>query len=117
MPYNEDLSGVNMNQLTVRGIDDDLKSCILRLAEREGISMNRAALKLLRKGARVENLARPIDWGNVKKWNGLGHAPEDAETPDSGLQFLAGTWTREEAAEFDAIIEEMFETIDEHMWQ
>ena len=36
----------------------------------------------------------------------------------SGLaQFLAGTWTREEAAEFDAIIEEMFETIDEHMWQ
>ena len=106
-----------MSQLTVRGIDDELNSCILRLAQREGISTNQAALKLLWKGARVENMVSPVDWGNVKKWTGSGNAAEDAETSDSGLQLLARTWTREEADEFDAIIEEMCETIDEQMWQ
>ena len=40
-----------MNQLTVRGFGDELGESIRRLAQREGISLNQAALKLLRKGA------------------------------------------------------------------
>ena len=40
-----------MNQLTVRGFDDELNDHLQRLARREGISLNKAALKLLRKGA------------------------------------------------------------------
>ena len=40
-----------MKQLTVRGFDDDLERSIRQLARREGISLNQAALKLLRRGA------------------------------------------------------------------
>ena len=31
-----------MNQLTIRGFDDELNETIRQLAEREGISLNRA---------------------------------------------------------------------------
>ena len=40
-----------MNQLTVRGFDDELAERIRRLAKQDGTSLNQAALKLLRKGA------------------------------------------------------------------
>ena len=40
-----------MHQLTVHGFDDELSAAVRRLAKREGISLNQAALKLLRKGA------------------------------------------------------------------
>ena len=38
-----------MNQLTVRGFDDELAERIRRVAKRDGTSLNQAALKLLRK--------------------------------------------------------------------
>ena len=41
----------NVNQLTVRGFDDELSAAMQGLARREGISLNQAALRLLRKGA------------------------------------------------------------------
>lgn len=40
-----------MKQLTVRGFDDELTRRIRQLASRKGISLNRAALRLLRRGA------------------------------------------------------------------
>lgn len=40
-----------MSQITVRGIDDELSACLHRLAEREGLSLNQAALRLLPRGA------------------------------------------------------------------
>ena len=40
-----------MKQLTIRGFDEDLDRAIRQLARRDGISLNRAALKLLRRGA------------------------------------------------------------------
>ena len=40
-----------MQQLTIRGFDKELVSRIRRLADREGISLNKAVLKLLRRGA------------------------------------------------------------------
>ena len=42
---------IGMNQLTIRGFDDELASRIRQLATREGISLNRAVLRLLRRGA------------------------------------------------------------------
>ncbi|WP_420636072.1 hypothetical protein [Candidatus Palauibacter sp.] len=44
-----------MKQLTVRGLGDDLTSAIRRLANRDGTSLNRAAVKLLRRGAGLED--------------------------------------------------------------
>ena len=87
-----------MNQLTVRGFDDDLSASLRRLARREGISLNQAALKLLRKGA------------------GLTDGAGRADTVGSSLDHLIGTWTAEEADEFDSALED-FETIDEAAWK
>ncbi len=36
-----------MDQLTVRGLDDDLSAAIRGLAKQEAISVNQAALRLL----------------------------------------------------------------------
>ena len=46
-----------MNQLTVRGFDDELSDRLRGLARREGISLNQAALRLLRKGAGLPTAA------------------------------------------------------------
>ena len=87
-----------MNQLTVRGFDDELTEHIRRLAKRDGISLNQAALKLLRKGA---GLADPL---------------RRADTVGSSLDHLIGTWTADEAAEVDEALEEL-EIIDEAAWR
>ena len=87
-----------MNQLTVRGFDDELAERIQRLAKREGTSLNQAALKLLRKGA------------------GLADPAQKADTVGSSLDHLIGRWSDDEAAELDAALEE-FETIDESAWR
>lgn len=68
-----------MNQLTVRGFDDELSDHVRRLAKREGISLNQAALKLLRKGT------------------GLTDGTGGADTIGSSLDHLVGTWTSVEA--------------------
>lgn len=88
-----------MNQLTVRGFDDALIASLSQLAEREGISLSKAALKLMRKGAGLAE-------GDAKPRKPIGHA----------LDHLAGTWTQEEADEFNAAVA-VFETIDEDMWR
>ena len=87
-----------MNQLTVRGFDDELAERIQRLAKRDGTSLNQAALKLLRKGA---GLADPV---------------QGPDTVGSSLDHLIGTWSADEAAEMDAALEE-FEVIDEVAWR
>ena len=87
-----------MNQLTIRGFDDQLADLIRRLAKRDGTSLNQAALKLLRKGAGVA---------------GPGQGPD---TVGSSLDHLIGSWSDDEAAEVDAALEE-FEVIDEAAWR
>lgn len=87
-----------MNQLTVRGFDDELSAGIQRLAKREGISLNQAALRLLRKGA------------------GLTEDMGGANTVGSSLDHLIGTWTQVEADELDAALAQ-FEAIDEALWE
>ena len=83
-----------MNQLTITGIDDDLSASLRRRAMSEGISLNAVALKLLRQGA------------------GLADDAGRADTVGSSLDHLMGTWTSEEANEFDSALRD-FETIDE----
>ena len=78
-----------MNQLTIRGFDDELTRRIRQLAAREGISLNRAVLRLLRRGA------------------GLGHHKDSDDTVGSSLDHLIGTWTSEEAAEMDRALQDL----------
>ncbi len=86
-----------MNQLTVRGFDDELCAIMRRLAKQEGISMNQVALRLLRKGAGItDNKGNP---------NAIGPSLDD----------LFGLWSREEAESFNAALE-VFETVDESAW-
>ena len=87
-----------MNQLTVRGFDDELAERIRRLAKRDGTSLNQAALKLLRKGV------------------GLADPAQKADTVGSSLDYLIGSWSDDEAAELDAALEE-FEVVDEAAWR
>ena len=90
--------GTAMHQLTVRGFDDELSARLRGLAQREGISLNQAALRLLRKGAGLAD----DDRGPGPIGNSLDH--------------LFGVWTQAEYEEFNKAIED-FETIDEEMWK
>ena len=77
-----------MNQLMTRGFDDELSAAISRLARREGISLNEAALRLLRKGA------------------GLTDGAGGTNTIGSSLDHLIGSWTKEEADAMDSALQE-----------
>ena len=87
-----------MYQLTIRGFDEALERRVRQLASREGISLNRAVLRLLRRGA------------------GLGESNDKPEIVGDSLDHLIGTWTAEEAAEMDRALED-FSRIDEEMWR
>ena len=87
-----------MNQLTIRGFDDELAGRIRQLANAEGISLNRAVLKLLRRGA------------------GLGEHHDKPDLVGDSLDHLIGTWTAEDAAEMNRALEDL-SRIDEEMWK
>ena len=87
-----------MKQLTLRGFDLELERKLRVLARREGISLNQAALRLLRKGA------------------GVAHGPEETDTVGSSLDELIGTWSDKEFEEFTAAVED-FQKVDESLWQ
>ncbi|MBW2734837.1 MAG: hypothetical protein JRH20_20815 [Deltaproteobacteria bacterium] len=87
-----------MEQLTIRGFDPELQRRIRRLAKSKGISLNRAVLELLRKGA------------------GLDDTQDDTGLIGSSLDTFIGTWSDEEADEFEESIAE-FSTIDEEVWR
>lgn len=88
-----------MNQLTLRGFDRALDRRVRELARRHGISRNRAALLLLRRGAGLE----PAEADPTRR---VGEA----------LDRFIGTWSaREEQAVLEAA--SVFETVDEEMWR
>ena len=86
-----------MKQLTVRGLVDELVRAIRRLANRDETSLNRAAVKLMRRG------------------DGLDDRPA-ADTVGSSLDHLIGTWSDAEADEIERTLRH-FKTIDEAMWE
>lgn len=87
----------HVKQLTIRGLGDELTRAIQRLANQDGTSLNRAAVKLLRRGAGLED--------------GKGQ-----DRVGSSLDHLIGTWSAAQADEFERTLKH-FETIDEAMWE
>ena len=85
-----------MKQLTVRGLGDELTRAIRRLANRDGTSLNRAAVKLLRRGAGLEKTG--------------------SDTVGSSLDHLIGTWSDAEADEIECALRH-FESIDRAVWE
>lgn len=86
-----------MDQLTVRGFGDELDAAVRRLAAQEQISLNKAALRLLRRGA------------------GLSDRADQASKVGSSLDHLIGSWSSTEADALDAALED-FGVIDESAW-
>lgn len=84
-------------QLTLRGLDQRLQREIRALAKRERISLNKAAVRLLERGA------------------GLGPS-DQADRIGSSLDHLIGTWTVEEAEAFQKSIA-VCENIDAELWK
>jgi hypothetical protein len=87
-----------MRQLSLRGFDDELEKRIRETARREGISLNRAALLLIRKGAGLERSGKPVT------------------VVGDSLDHLIGQWSSEEAREFLESIKPL-EQIDRSFWK
>jgi hypothetical protein len=87
-----------VNQLTIRGFGKDLEKRLRELARSEGLSLNQAALRLLRKGA------------------GLSEEREEKTGIGAALDRHFGTWTEGEAKKFRQAVE-IFETIDQELWK
>jgi len=85
------------HQLTIR-YDDETARQIEELARRERLSRNQAVVRLLRKGA------------------GLERRSEEHDAIGSSLDWFVGSWTDEQAREFEEAVAE-FETIDEELWK
>jgi hypothetical protein len=87
-----------VDRLTVRGFDKALARCIKEAAKTHGVSLNRAALMLLRRGA------------------GLDTSGRRSHRVGSSLNKLVGAWTRSEAAEFMQPVRAM-EKHDTDFWK
>ncbi|MDB4961415.1 MAG: hypothetical protein JWP01_1414 [Myxococcales bacterium] len=85
------------SQLTLRGLDARALQAIRELAKRERISINKAALRLLDKGAGVP--PRP-----------------QAEQINDSLDHLIGTWSDREAKTFLSSIRAC-EQVDADLWE
>lgn len=85
-----------MKQLTLRGFDPEIERKLQEVAEQRGVSLNKAALYLLREGAGLGKDVSP---------NKIG----------SSLDHLVGVWSDGEAEAFLASLE-AFEAIDESLW-
>jgi len=86
-----------MRQLTIRGFEPELERRIRQLARQEGISLNQAVLRLLRKGS------------------GIG-AVAERDVVGSALDPLIGTWSEAEAEAVMGAVAD-FEVVDEDLWQ
>lgn len=86
-----------MDQLTVRGFDPQLERRLRELAREREISLNRAALLLLRRGAGLEQPS------------GVTGAVESA------LDSFVGVWSESDEREFLASLEGL-EQVDPDLW-
>lgn len=86
-----------MNQLTLRGFDPELEKRLRELAAERQISLNRAALALMRQGA------------------GLSEPSKSGEEVGSALDSFIGVWSEEDEVEFLKALEPL-EQIDPGLW-
>ncbi|HEX4952315.1 MAG TPA: hypothetical protein VF017_02815 [Thermoanaerobaculia bacterium] len=87
-----------IDQLTIRKLGPDLSEKIENLAEREGISLNKALLKLARRGA------------------GLEAAEPKRDVIGNSLDWFIGSATEEDTRELEEAMA-WFGQIDEEMWR
>lgn len=87
-----------MDQLTVRGFDPELERRLRELAEREGLSLSQAAVRLLRRGAGME----PV--------------PPEVTRVGTSLDALFGVWSEEEGEEFEEALAPT-RAIDPELWR
>lgn len=88
-----------MKQITIRGIPDEVERIIKREADKKGLSLNKALLSLLEKGAGTKGREK-------KKKTALSH----------DLDHLAGVWSKEEAETFERNLK-LQRKIDEDLWK
>jgi hypothetical protein len=86
-----------MNQLTIRGFDEQLERCLRQLATERRISLNRAALALMRRGA------------------GLTVRRDSPDRVGAGLDTFIGVWSDDDESELRRALEP-FEQIDPGFW-
>lgn len=91
-----------LKQLTIRGFDEQLEKRLRGLAESRQISLNRAAILLMRRGAGLAEPSTPAPGASATR---VGNA----------LDRFMGVWTAEEAAEFMSSIE-WLDQIDPDLW-
>ena len=87
-----------MKQLTLRGFDPALERSLRELASELQISLNRAALLLMRRGA------------------GLGDGSRPSREVGGALDSFIGVWSGEQEAELLESVEP-FEQIDPELWR
>jgi plasmid stability protein len=86
-------SGALLKYLTVRNLPADLARALEREKARSGASLNQTVIELLRRALGLAEIER-----------------------SNGLAALAGTWSAEDLAEFEAAVAD-FERIDEELWR
>jgi len=84
-----------MKSITIHGLDETMDKLIRQNAQTQGTSLNKTIKELLR-----ESL------GISKK-----------HTRKNRFDKFYGIWSKKEANEFDKIIQEEFETIDDEEWK
>jgi hypothetical protein len=89
---------VSLTQLTIRGFEAEVEAHIRELARREGLSLNQAVIKLVRRGAGVAEATR-----------------READCIGGSLDHLAGTWSAEDEREFTRAVAPL-ERIDPGFW-
>ncbi len=96
-----------MKQLTLRGFDKELKVRLEGLARDRSISLNRAALLLMRRGAGLATLSdhsASVDRSVV------------APTIGSALDGFIGVWSEDEEREFLRSIDDL-DRVDSELWE
>jgi hypothetical protein len=88
-----------MRQITVRGIPEEVEEAARREAREQGVSMNRALVALLRRGAEREK--QPGRRGKRNR--------------SSSFDRFCGIWSEEEARAFDQSLADE-RRIDEELW-
>jgi hypothetical protein len=85
-------------QLTLRGLDPRVAAEIRRVARDRDISLNKAALSILKRGAGIEE------------------QPEATNRIGNALDRFIGTWTTADAREFTRSLRSL-ERVDEDLWK
>ncbi len=89
-----------MRQMTLRDIPDEIEMVARNEASKQGVSLNKAFLTLLRKGT-LQTIAQ---------------SPAVDNNRESRFSRFCGVWTNEEAVEFDTNLSEQ-RKIDNEAWQ